>query len=210
VSWFITFEGPEGAGKTTQCQLLAARLEAHGFSPLLTREPGGTDLGEGLRAWLLAARSLRPETEALLFTAARAEHVWTVIRPALASGRVVVCDRYVDSTLAYQGAGRGLDESWLRALHRFATGDLWPDLTVLLDVPVELGLARRRAADAPLTRLDREVVDFHERVRAWYHAAAQREPARWLVVDATLPVEAVAELVWEGVARLFARRRRAG
>jgi len=209
VSWFITFEGPEGAGKTTQCQLLAARLEAHGFPVLLTREPGGTPVGEAIREWLLASGSVRPETEVLLFTAARAEHVWTVIRPALASGRLVVCDRYVDSTLAYQGAGRGLDEAWLRALHRFATGDLWPNLTILLDVPVAIGLARRRAAEAPLTRLDREVVSFHERVRAWYHAAAQREPARWLVVDATLPVDDVADVVWRAVEELIARGRRA-
>ncbi|MCX2727329.1 dTMP kinase [Thermomicrobium sp. 4228-Ro] len=208
MSWFVTFEGPEGAGKTTQCQLLAARLEEHGVPVLLTREPGGTPVGEAVREWLLAGVSMRPETEVLLFTAARAEHVWTVIRPALANGRFVVCDRYVDSTLAYQGAGRGLDEKWLRALHQFATGDLWPDLTILLDVPIEIGLGRRRAADAPLTRLDQEVASFHERVRAWYHAAAQREPARWLVVDATMPVEAVADVVWQAVERLLARGRR--
>lgn len=208
MSWFVTFEGPEGAGKTTQCQLLAARLEKHGVPVLLTREPGGTPVGEAVREWLLAGVSMRPETEVLLFTAARAEHVWTVIRPALANGRFVVCDRYVDSTLAYQGAGRGLDEKWLRALHQFATGDLWPDLTILLDVPIEIGLGRRRAADAPLTRLDQEVASFHERVRAWYHAAAQREPARWLVVDATMPVEAVADVVWQAVERLLARGRR--
>ncbi|MCX7623861.1 MAG: dTMP kinase [Thermomicrobium sp.] len=208
MSWFITFEGPEGAGKTTQCQLLAARLEARGYQPVLTREPGGTPLGEAIRDWLLTRGTARAETEALLFTAARAEHVASLIRPALASGRIVVCDRYVDSTLAYQGAGRGLDEAWLRALHRFATGDLWPDLTVLLDVPIEIGLARRAAA-APLSRLDREAASFHERVRAWYHAAAQREPTRWLVVDATGPVEAVADVVWRAVEALLAGRRRA-
>jgi uncharacterized protein YaaQ len=124
---------------------------------LVTREPGGTPLGEAIREWLLGRNTLRAETEALLFTAARAEHVWERIRPALARGTIVLCDRYVDSTLAYQGAGRGLDERWLRELHRVATGDLWPDLTVLLDVPVELGLARRRAAGETLTRLDSEL-----------------------------------------------------
>ncbi len=209
MSWFITFEGPEGSGKTTQCQLLAARLEAQGYPVLLTREPGGTELGEAVRSWLLTSAVQRPETEALLFTAARAEHVWTVIRPALAAGRMVVCDRYVDSTLAYQGAGRGLDEAWLRDLHRRAIGDLWPDLTILLDVPVELGLARRRSADTPLSRWDEEAVHFHERVRAWYHAAARREPARWVVIDAAAPVEAVAEAVWEAVQRLLASGRQA-
>jgi dTMP kinase len=208
VSWFITFEGPEGAGKTTQCALLAARLREAGYSLLVTREPGGTPLGETIREWLLAGEALRPETEALLFTASRAEHVWDRIRPALERGTIVLCDRYVDSTLAYQGAGRGLDEGWLRELHRIATGDLWPDLTILLDVPVEVGLARRRAAAATITRLDQEELAFHRRVRAWYHAAAQRDPQRWRVVDATLPPEVVADVVWATVTEVMKRGRR--
>ncbi len=207
MSWFITFEGPEGAGKTTQCSLLAARLREAGYSLLVTREPGGTPLGETIREWLLAGEALRPETEALLFTAARAEHVWDRIRPALARGTIVLCDRYVDSTLAYQGAGRGLDEGWLRELHRVATGDLWPDLTILLDVPVEVGLARRRAAATAITRLDQEELAFHQRVRDWYHAAAQRDPQRWRVVDATLPPTAVADVVWTTVTEVMERGR---
>jgi len=210
VSWFITFEGPEGAGKTTQCHALATRLRDHGYDCLVTREPGGTPLGEAIREWLLGRNTLRAETEALLFTAARAEHVWERIRPALARGTIVLCDRYVDSTLAYQGAGRGLDERWLRELHRVATGDLWPDLTVLLDVPVELGLARRRAAGETLTRLDSELTSFHERVRAWYHTAAQREPTRWRVIDATKAPETVAEAVWIVVAEFLEQRKRTG
>ncbi|MCS7051316.1 MAG: dTMP kinase [Thermomicrobium sp.] len=210
MSWLITFEGPEGAGKTTQCHLLAAKLRADGYECLVTREPGGTRFGEAVREWLLLGDVLRAETEALLFTAARAEHVWTRIRPALAQGIVVLCDRYVDSTLAYQGAGRGLDDAWLRDLHRIATGDLWPDLTLVLDVPVELGLLRRRQAGEPLTRLDRERLGFHQRVREWYHATARREPQRCRIIDATQPVEAVAVAVWEAVASLLQRGGRAG
>ncbi len=210
MSWFITFEGPEGAGKTTQCHALATRLREHGYDCLVTREPGGTPLGEAVREWLLGWNALRAETEALLFTAARAEHVWGRIRPALARGMIVLCDRYVDSTLAYQGAGRGLDEGWLRELHRVATGDLWPNLTLLLDVPVELGLARRRAAGETLTRLDSELVSFHARVRAWYHAAAQREPTRWRVVDATQAAELVAEAVWTAVVEFLEQEKRMG
>lgn len=203
MSYFITFEGPEGAGKTTQCTLLAQRLTAIGYDCVVTREPGGTPLGEAIREWLLEGPSLRAETEALLFTAARAEHVWQLIRPALTRGSIVLCDRYVDSTLAYQGAGRGLDENWLRALHETATGNLWPDLTILLDVPVELGLARRQAAGVPLSRLDAEFVDFHRRVRDWYYAAAHREPGRWRLIDATTSPETVAAAVWSAVARLL-------
>ncbi len=203
MSWFITFEGPEGAGKTTQCHLLAERLQAEGYRCLVTREPGGTPLGEAVRAWLLQGDSVQPVTEALLFTAARAEHVRQRIEPALRQGIIVICDRYVDSTLAYQGAGRGLDEAWLRSLHRVATGDLWPHRTFLLDVPVELGLARRRSAGQPLTRLDSELLAFHQRVRAWYHAAAQREPERWRLIDATARPDVVAAQIWVAVAELL-------
>jgi dTMP kinase len=202
VGLLVTFEGPEGGGKTTQSRWLHRRLVALGYEAVLTREPGGTTLGEAVRDWILelANDELAPQAEALLHTAARAQHVASVIRPALARGAIVVCDRFADSTLAYQGGGRGLDERTLRALQEFATQGVWPDLTILIDVPVEVGLARRQASGEPLTRLDREGVAFHERVRAWYRMAAAREPERWQVVDGQLPAEDVANQVWSAVA----------
>lgn len=207
MSLFVTFEGPEGSGKTTQSRRLHQRLIALGYDAVLTREPGGTPLGEAIREWLLvlANDGLVPESEALLHTAARAEHVASIIRPALARGAVVVCDRYADSTLAYQGGGRGLEESALRSLQDFATRGLWPDLTILIDVPVEVGLARRRESGEALTRLDREALEFHQRVRAWYWQAAQREPTRWHVVDGLAPVDEVARQVWDAVASRLPR-----
>lgn len=210
MSLFVTFEGPEGSGKTTQCRRLHQRLLALGYDAVLTREPGGTPLGEAVRAWLLARANdgMAAETEALLHTAARAEHVASVIRPALARGAIVVCDRYADSTLAYQGGGRGLEESALRSLQDFATHGLWPDLTILLDVPVEVGLARRRESGEELTRFDQETLEFHERVRMWYRRAAEREPERWRVVDGVAPAEQVAQQVWEAVASHLPRLQR--
>ncbi len=207
MSLFVTFEGPEGSGKTTQSRRLHQRLIALGYDAVLTREPGGTPLGEAIREWLLvlANDGIAPESEALLHTAARAEHVVSVIRPALARGAVVVCDRYADSTLAYQGGGRGLEERALRSLQDFATRGLWPDLTILIDVPVEVGLARRRESGEALTRVDREALEFHQRVRAWYWQAAQREPRRWLVVDGLAPVDEVARQVWDAVASRLPR-----
>lgn len=207
MSLFVTFEGPEGSGKTTQSRRLHQRLIALGYDAVLTREPGGTPLGEAIREWLLvlANDGIVPESEALLHAAARAEHVASVIRPALARGAVVVCDRYADSTLAYQGGGRGLEESALRSLQDFATRGLWPDLTILIDVPVEVGLARRRESGEALTRLDREALEFHQRVRAWYWQAAQREPRRWHVVDGLAPVDEVARQVWDAVASRLPR-----
>lgn len=188
---FITFEGTEGSGKSTQIELLAEALRSHGTSVVSTREPGGTALGEHLRQILLESDApLAPESEAYLMTAARAEHVRQVIRPALTAGRIVVCDRFVDSTLAYQGGGRGLPVATLQQLQQLAVGDLTPDLTILLDLPVELGLGRRvRGGGA--NRIDRETLAFHERVARWYRAAAKDDPARWRVVDATGPVAVV-------------------
>ncbi len=184
---FVTFEGGEGSGKSTQIERLSARLAARGLDPLLTREPGGTPLGEGVRDLLLdPARKPSPMTEALLLESARAELVASVIRPALAAGRVVLCDRYDDSTLAYQGGGRGLDEATLRAMNRAATGGLAPDLTILFDLDPELGLARRGRAPGPTNRLDREPLDFHRRVRRRYLELAAAEPERWRVIDASV------------------------
>ena len=182
---FVTFEGPEGSGKSTQLALLADALRRDGRAVVITREPGGTALGEALRALLLdASEPPTAEAEAYLMTAARAEHVRQVIRPALASGALVLCDRFADSTLAYQGAGRGLPLDQLLVLQELAVGDTWPTLTLLLDVPVATGLERRRRAGRA-NRLDVEHVAFHERVAAWYRSAAARQPWRWRVIDGT-------------------------
>lgn len=197
MSLFVTFEGPEGAGKSTQIRRLASELEARGYSVVATREPGGTAIGEAIRQILLAPEhsAMLPETEALLNTAARAQHVAEVIQPALAAGKVVLCDRFVDSTLVYQGAGRGLPTSELLALQRFATRGLWPDLTLLLDLPVEVGQARRRASGEPLSRFDADALGFHERVRTGFLALARDDPARWRIIDAAQSEEAVAREV---------------
>ena len=197
---FVTFEGGEGSGKSTQLERITARLRGLGLEPLVTREPGGTPLAEGIRALLLdPARTPGPLAEAFLMEAARAEVVAHVIRPALAAGRVVLCDRYDDSTLAYQGAGRGLDPDLLERLNAAATGGLRPDLTLLFDLDPEIGLARRRRAAGDTNRLDREPPEFHQRVRARFLELARRDPARFVVLDAALPVERLEELAWAEV-----------
>jgi dTMP kinase len=195
---FVTFEGGEGSGKTTQITRLAERLRRAGQDPVITREPGGTPLAEGIRKLLLEA-SPPPQalTEALLMEAARSELVSTVIRPALAAGRVVLCDRYDDSTLAYQGGGRGLDDRMLRELNRAATGGLVPGLTLLFDLDPAAGLERR--ATGATNRLDREPPDFHARVRARYLELAAAEAARFVVLDASLPAEVLETRVWQAV-----------
>lgn len=191
MSLFITFEGPDGSGKTTQARLLAEYLESHGRPTVLTREPGGTAISEQIRDLVLSNRyqTIRHETEALLFSAARAQIVAEVIRPALAQGRIVVCDRYADSTLAYQGFGLGLDLDALRVITRFATGGLVPDVTVYVDVPVEVGLARRHRGE--MNRLDRKDLEYHARVREGFLKLAQAEPQRWWVIDGTRSTEQV-------------------
>jgi len=197
---FVTFEGGEGSGKSTQLVRLAARLKARAIEPVVTREPGGTPLAEGIRA-LLLDREHRPNavSEALLMEAARADLVATLIRPALDAGRVVLCDRYDDSTLAYQGAGRGLDGAMLAGWNRVATGALTPDLTFLFDIDPAAGLARRTAAAGATNRLDRESLDFHTRVRERFLALANEAPSRWTVLDATLPPERLEDEVWRVV-----------
>jgi dTMP kinase len=198
---FVTFEGGEGSGKSTQVTRLAARLRAGGADPLVTREPGGTPLAEGIRALLLdPARSPAPLTEALLMLAARSDLVSTTLRPALAAGRVVLCDRYGDSTLAYQGGGRGLDAAQLVAWNRAATGGLTPDLTLLFDVSPELGLARRGSAAGTPNRLDLEPAAFHGRVRERYLELARAEPRRFVVLDAARDADALEAEVWAAVA----------
>ncbi len=179
---FVTLEGIEGCGKSTQARRLAAAL---GDGVLLTREPGGTPLGQGIRALLLDAAHLHivPEAEVLLFFADRAQHVREVLRPALHAGRLVISDRYLDSSLAYQGHGRRLSLELLSSVAQLATGGLRPDLSVLLDLPVDEGLARLRARGAA-NRLDAEPREFHERVREGYERLLQADPGRWARVDA--------------------------
>jgi dTMP kinase len=191
---FITFEGPEGCGKSTQVRLLAGYLRGQGCDVLVTREPGSTPIGDLVRGILLDPVNVEmlPSTEFLLFSAARAQHVGQVIRPHLARGGTVLCDRYADSSLAYQGYGHQLDLAALQSISRFATNGLVPDLTVFLDLPVELGLQRKTsgAGDA-WNRMEQKEIEFHRRVRAGYLAMATQEPGRWVVVDASPGIEQV-------------------
>lgn len=185
---FITFEGPEGAGKSTQVRLLAEWLRAQGKAVLTTREPGdGGAVGAGIRQLLLHHHDMTPEAEYLLYSADRAEHVRTVLRPALERGQIVLCDRYLDSSLAYQGYGRGLPLEWLRAVAERATLGLKPHRTFLLDLPPEVGLRRFDSRD----RLEREPLEFHRRLREGYLELARLEPERFVVLDATQSVEAI-------------------
>ncbi len=210
----LTFEGIDGSGKSTQARLLVERLEAEGAAPLLLREPGGTVLSERVRALLLERHDLHiaPLAELLLFSAARAQLVAERIRPALAQGRIVVCDRFYDSTTAYQGAGRRLeDPAWLRDFNRRVTGGLVPHRTYLLDLDPEAALLRRsdRHAGARSTpqddRMEAAGLDFHRRVAAAYRALALEEPARFLCLDGTRPAEALHAEIWQDVERLRAR-----
>jgi len=193
---FITLEGPEGSGKTSQIGPLADFLRQQGLDVLTTREPGGTPIGDQIRAVLhsLDNTGMHPRTEALLFQAARAQLVERVIRPQLARGGIVISDRYADSTLAYQGYGHGLPLEQVRAVINFATGELKPDLTLLLDVDVELGL-QRRSQGGGWNRLDAYTLDFHRRVRQGYHRLAQDEPQRWVTLDAAKAPELVQEAI---------------
>lgn len=203
---FLTVEGVEGSGKSTLLAALARRMEAEGMTVLLTREPGGCPLGERIRPLLLNADwTPDPNAELFLFLADRAQHAAEVIRPALAAGTQVLCDRYADSTIAYQGYGRGMDVEWLHRLNDFATGGLWPDLTLVLDLPVEAGLRRatRRNTSLGLSRaegrFEAESLAFHERIRQGFLDRARRWPERFRVLDATLPPPALAEQAWDAL-----------
>ena len=204
---FLTFEGPEGAGKTTQIARLEDALTALGHAVTRTREPGGDAVGERVRDLLLHAPvggGVGAEAELLLFAAARAQNVAGVIRPALAAGHVVLCDRFTDSTRAYQGAGRGLPGDVIATLNAFATGGLTPDRTFLLDLPPSLGLSRQCAQEQ--NRLDREDLAFHERVRESFLATAAREPGRVRVLDAARAPDAVFADLLASVRNLLAAR----
>ncbi len=203
MSLFITFEGPDGSGKTTQVKRLVEHLLDRGCAVLDVREPGGTAISEQIRDVLhsLNNREMQPRTEILLYCAARAQLVGQLIRPHLQSGGVVICDRYADSTLAYQGYGRGLDLSTLRMILDFATGRLKPDITFYLDLDVEAGLRRKRVGGNEWNRMDDLAVEFHRRVRAGYQEMVEQEPARWIVIDAAREPEAIAKKIWDSVER---------
>jgi len=190
---FITLEGPEGSGKTSQMPALAEYLRNAGYIVVSTREPGGTAVGDQIREVLMNLKNVEivPRTETLLFLAARAQHVEGLIRPALENGKVVLCDRFSDSTLAYQGYGHQTNLDTLRALLDFSTGGLKPDLTLLLDVPVHSGLERKRDNSAEWNRLDAYAEAFHQRVRQGYKDLAESEPDRWVTIDATQDKETV-------------------
>jgi dTMP kinase len=204
---FVVFEGGEGAGKTTQIAVLADRFRSSGHEVVTTREPGGSAVGASIRSLLLdpATGALDDRTEALLYAADRAEHVATVIRPALARGAVVISDRYLDSSLAYQGAGRSLSRDEVASLSSWATQQLVPHLTLVLDIDPEVGLSRFKGAD----RLEAESIDFHHRVRQAFLDLAAAEPARYAVIDAALPPDDVAARIAQAVDAVLVTEARA-
>jgi dTMP kinase len=209
---FITFEGGEGTGKSTQAAMLALRLESLGIGVQLTREPGGSPGAEIIRHVILsgAAKPFGPEVEAMLFAAARDDHVQCTILPALTAGKWVICDRFADSTRVYQGALGHVDERLIKGLERVSIGDLAPDLTVILDMPVETALERvkQRRGGATPDRFEAENVEFHRKLRDAYLAIAAEEPGRCLVIDAGAAKEAVAREIWDAVkSRLEPARR---
>lgn len=201
---FVAFEGGDGAGKSTQTGLLCDALQQRGFTVLRTREPGGTDIGEKLRALVLdhGHGTIDARTEALMFAAARAAHADQVIRPALERGEIVVTDRYIDSSVAYQGAGRSLGTDAVRSLNEWATDGLRPDLTVLLDVDPEQGRERRMAGEAAEDRLESEPDAFHARIRFAFLALAAASPESYLVLDARAPVTELARAILDRVQQL--------
>jgi dTMP kinase len=199
---FITFEGGEGCGKSTQSRLLLKKLEQQNVPVVLTHEPGGTALGNELRKTLKRKQSssISPQAELFLLAASRAQLVAEVIRPALEEGKVVLCDRFTHSTIVYQGYGRGLDFTAIKMVNNMATKHLNPDLIILLDISPEEGLARKQSLK---DRFELEDLSFHRRVREGYLKMAAAEPDRWLVIDASLPKGKIAEIIWDRVSQLL-------
>ncbi len=197
---FIVFEGIDGCGKSTQLRALSKRLQAYGIEPLVIREPGGTPVGEQIREILLERPlEMEPLTELLLYEASRSELTRTVLRPALQAGQVVLADRFAMASLAYQGYGRGLDLTLVRHFNTIATEGIEPSMTIILDVPVEVALARKRSA---FDRLERAGLEFHERVRRGYRELAQQTPGS-LLLDGTRPASELAEQIWKAVESLL-------
>ena len=203
MSLFITFEGGEGCGKSVQAKVLYKRLSQLVIPVVLTHEPGGTSLGKKLGRWLKWAQDtdISPLAELLLFNTSRTQLVDEVIRPSLEKGKVVICDRYADSTTAYQSYGRGLDLEMVKAINNAATQGIKPNLTVLLDISVEAGLARKKTKRQD--RFERENIAFHQRVREGYLKLAANEPERWLVIDASQSRQKIAEIIWQKVSQLL-------
>jgi len=202
---FIVFEGGEGCGKSTQTRALCRRLSKDGFRAVLTREPGGTRLGERVRRYLkhTGETQISPLAELFLIATARAQLVSEVIRPELEKGKTVICDRFTPSTLAYQGYGRGLNTDALREVNDIATDGMSPDLIVLLDIPIEDGLGRKKSKERD--RFESESLAFHARVRRGYLDMAKADPGRWLVVDGRLPKKEIEEMIWGKVSILLKR-----
>ncbi|MBA7628782.1 Thymidylate kinase [subsurface metagenome] len=203
MSLFITFEGGEGSGKSVQAKALFRKLSRTAIPVFLTHEPGGTPFGRRIGRWLKWAQDtdISPLTELMLFNASRAQLVAEVIKPALASGKVVISDRYDDSTTAYQGYGRGLDLAMVKAINNAATSGLKPALAILLDIPVEAGLSRLKGRERD--RFEQETIAFHSRVQEGFLKLAADEPERWLVIDGTQPKEKIEEIIWQRVSRLL-------
>ena len=206
MSLFITFEGGEGSGKSVQAGTLYRRLLKLAIPALLTHEPGGTPFGNRLGRWLKWAKAtdISPLSELLLFNASRSQLVTEVIQPNLKDGKVVICDRYADSTTAYQSYGRGLDLEMVKAINNAATQGLKPDLTILLDISVETGLARKRGKRQD--RFEQEALAFHQRVREGYHKLAADDPERWLVIDASQSKRKISEIIWQRVSQLLSEQ----
>jgi dTMP kinase len=203
---FITFEGGEGCGKSTQARALYRRLSQLAIATILTHEPGVTPLGKRLSRWLKWAKGIEisPLAELLLFNASRSQLVTEVIHPSLKGGKIVICDRYADSTTAYQSYGRGLDLAMVEVINNAATQEIKPDLTILLDIPAEAGLTRKKAKRQD--RFEQEDIAFHHRVREGYLKLAASDPQRWLVVAATQSKTKIAEIIWQRVSQLLSRR----
>jgi len=202
---FITFEGTEGSGKTTQIKLLATSLQQLGYQVCCTREPGGTAIGNQIRHILhdVNNREMTAEAEILLYAASRAQLVRELILPKLNQKQIVLCDRYVESTYAYQGYGRGLNFEILRHLSAFATQELRPDLIIYLDLDIDVGLQRKQVGQAEMNRMDQQTRDFYERVHQGYYEMAQTEPARWLIIPASADVEVIQARIYQQIQPLL-------